>query len=133
MAYCHTNTFWNLVQAIRSGQVVAFVGAGVSRAVKGTPTWDKAVAELIRALRRTINARSVRFKEILDALEESAAGDLLFAAEQCRKYLQEQFPDQVKSIMSVEGQEDEVAQRPGSLYEIAILPHCHNQLRQPAA
>ena len=104
-----TSSFWNLIQAIRENQVVAFVGSGVSSSVLCTPGWNTCIDKLIDEAQKNSGIETQRFKEFLDVLKKNKKDDPLFAAEQCRKYLQNKFPSLVRDILSAEQSVDEGA------------------------
>jgi len=106
-----TSSFWNLIQAIRENQVVAFVGSGVSSSVLGTPGWNTCIDKLIDEAQKKSGIETQRFKEFLDVLKKNKKNDPLFVAEQCRKYLQNKFPSLVRDILSAEKIENEEARK----------------------
>jgi NAD-dependent SIR2 family protein deacetylase len=93
------SSFWHLVQALRNKQVVAFVGAGVSQGVLGIPTWKKLISDLFEKVKPIALHTNPHFNGLVDCLMQRVAEgkeDLLFAAEQCRKYLGRDFDNSIQ-------------------------------------
>jgi hypothetical protein len=106
------NTYWLLAEAWHRGLIVPFIGAGVSNAIRGTPLWGECVKKLIAEIKDDANRQNSEL-EYFELLEKNA--DLLFVAEQCKKYLQKpmgkDFYNSFKTIILQQTQSNLVAQK----------------------
>jgi hypothetical protein len=108
------SSFWHLVQALRNKQVVAFVGAGVSQAVLAIPTWNDFISGLLIKVKQKTKPMNPDFIELVDCLTQRVAEgkeDLLFAAEQCRKYLLDEFDESIRERLKPKTIKDQNAKK----------------------
>jgi hypothetical protein len=119
----YNSSFWHLAQALRNNQVVAFVGAGISRAILDIPTWNECISDLLIDVKNKTGAKNPYISNLLDCLMqrvEEREEDLLFAAEQCRKYLLSEFDNSMAKLFNTSTIRDQNAKN--SLEVLLRLP-----------
>ena len=73
------STYWNLVQAIRDRQVVLFVGAGMSTALRGTKLWSDCLTSITKEAESVADLKVPRSRAYFKALRTIANDEPLFS------------------------------------------------------